>query len=255
MKIWSRFDVPARLSAGWPCNMVCAYSNGWLSFAMTCLDGCWRCTQPRFLGIWCFPTVGFMEDPSDLRGMLTCCKVATGSWIPGMDVVYAQHSVPLIFNHVLPLAPWMPALTASSRAASHIALVSGSRWCAGLPKRHLVLASRARCAVALYSGFDNAANENLMGMVQVRDEQGLKMSKSLGNVLDPAEIIERHSCVALRLTLASGLPSQLPLCRSTVHSKLGCGCAHAALPLCSLWGCEHARAPWRRSMRAGGSPN
>ncbi|KAK9846098.1 hypothetical protein WJX84_007187, partial [Apatococcus fuscideae] len=38
----------------------------------------------------------------------------------------------------------------------------------------------------------------------VRDEQGRKMSKSLGNVVDPVEIIQSHSCDALRFTLATG---------------------------------------------------
>lgn len=36
----------------------------------------------------------------------------------------------------------------------------------------------------------------------VRDESGNKMSKSRGNVVDPLEVIESHSCDALRFTLA-----------------------------------------------------
>ncbi|NIS38314.1 class I tRNA ligase family protein, partial [Candidatus Saccharibacteria bacterium] len=35
----------------------------------------------------------------------------------------------------------------------------------------------------------------------VRDEQGRKMSKSLGNGIDPLEIIEKYSADALRSTL------------------------------------------------------
>ena len=40
---------------------------------------------------------------------------------------------------------------------------------------------------------------------QVRDEKGRKMSKSLGNVVDPVDVIANNSCDALRLTLATGL--------------------------------------------------
>lgn len=38
----------------------------------------------------------------------------------------------------------------------------------------------------------------------VRDEQGRKMSKSLGNGIDPLEVIEQYGADALRLTLATG---------------------------------------------------
>ena len=38
----------------------------------------------------------------------------------------------------------------------------------------------------------------------VRDEQGRKMSKSLGNGIDPLEIIEQYGADALRLTLVTG---------------------------------------------------
>ena len=38
----------------------------------------------------------------------------------------------------------------------------------------------------------------------VRDEQGRKMSKSLGNVVDPLGVIEAQGCDALRFTLATG---------------------------------------------------
>jgi valyl-tRNA synthetase len=41
----------------------------------------------------------------------------------------------------------------------------------------------------------------------IRDEQGRKMSKSLGNVLDPLELMDQHGTDALRFTLAtSGTP-------------------------------------------------
>jgi valyl-tRNA synthetase len=38
----------------------------------------------------------------------------------------------------------------------------------------------------------------------VRDEKGRKMSKSLGNVVDPLNVIEDQGCDALRFTLATG---------------------------------------------------
>jgi valyl-tRNA synthetase len=38
----------------------------------------------------------------------------------------------------------------------------------------------------------------------VRDKQGRKMSKSLGNGIDPIEVIHEHGCDAVRFTLASG---------------------------------------------------
>ena len=41
----------------------------------------------------------------------------------------------------------------------------------------------------------------------VRDEQGRKMSKSLGNVIDPIEVMDQYGTDALRFTLAtSGTP-------------------------------------------------
>lgn len=41
----------------------------------------------------------------------------------------------------------------------------------------------------------------------MRDDKGRKMSKSLGNVVDPVEVLETNSCDALRLTLATGAGS------------------------------------------------
>ena len=41
-------------------------------------------------------------------------------------------------------------------------------------------------------------------MSQVKDEKGRKMSKSLGNVVDPLDVIGTYSCDALRFTLATG---------------------------------------------------
>ena len=38
----------------------------------------------------------------------------------------------------------------------------------------------------------------------VRDEQGRKMSKSVGNVIDPLESVDKYGCDALRFTLATG---------------------------------------------------
>ncbi len=39
----------------------------------------------------------------------------------------------------------------------------------------------------------------------VRDEQGRKMSKSLGNGIDPLEVIEKYGCDSLRLSLLTGV--------------------------------------------------
>ena len=38
----------------------------------------------------------------------------------------------------------------------------------------------------------------------VRDSQGRKMSKSLGNGIDPLEVIDKYGADALRLTLMTG---------------------------------------------------
>ena len=38
----------------------------------------------------------------------------------------------------------------------------------------------------------------------VRDAQGRKMSKSLGNGIDPLEVIDQYGADALRLTLVTG---------------------------------------------------
>ncbi len=38
----------------------------------------------------------------------------------------------------------------------------------------------------------------------VRDAQGRKMSKSLGNGIDPLEVIEQYGADALRMTLITG---------------------------------------------------
>ena len=40
--------------------------------------------------------------------------------------------------------------------------------------------------------------------MQVRDEQGRKMSKTLGNVVDPLDVIHKYGTDALRFTLATG---------------------------------------------------
>lgn len=40
--------------------------------------------------------------------------------------------------------------------------------------------------------------------MQVKDEQGRKMSKTLGNVLDPLDVIGKYGTDALRFTLATG---------------------------------------------------
>ena len=53
--------------------------------------------------------------------------------------------------------------------------------------------------------------------MQVRDDKGRKMSKSLGNVVDPLDVIAQYSCDALRFTLATGgIPLPCPLTVSGV---------------------------------------
>lgn len=46
--------------------------------------------------------------------------------------------------------------------------------------------------------------------MQVRDGQGRKMSKSLGNVVDPVEVISEYGTDALRFTLATGALTRPP---------------------------------------------
>ena len=43
-----------------------------------------------------------------------------------------------------------------------------------------------------------------MFALQVKDEQGRKMSKTLGNVVDPLDVIRKYGTDALRFTLATG---------------------------------------------------
>ncbi len=59
----------------------------------------------------------------------------------------------------------------------------------------------------IFSGLtytDKAPFENVLIHGLVRDAQGRKMSKSLGNGIDPLEIIEQYGADALRLTLVVG---------------------------------------------------
>ena len=53
--------------------------------------------------------------------------------------------------------------------------------------------------------------------MQVRDEQGRKMSKTLGNVVDPLDVIQKYGTDALRFTLATGTHSCFTLPTGT-HS-------------------------------------
>jgi isoleucyl-tRNA synthetase len=55
--------------------------------------------------------------------------------------------------------------------------------------------------------FDSTAYRNVVCFGFIVDEQGRKMSKSLGNVIDPTEVMERHGADALRwVLLTSGSP-------------------------------------------------
>ncbi|MBP5624025.1 MAG: class I tRNA ligase family protein, partial [Lachnospiraceae bacterium] len=59
----------------------------------------------------------------------------------------------------------------------------------------------------IFSGFENMGERPFKTVLfhgLVRDSQGRKMSKSLGNGIDPLEIIDKYGADALRLTLITG---------------------------------------------------
>jgi len=59
----------------------------------------------------------------------------------------------------------------------------------------------------IFSGFENMGEKPFKTVLfhgLVRDSQGRKMSKSLGNGIDPLEIIDQYGADALRLTLITG---------------------------------------------------
>ena len=59
----------------------------------------------------------------------------------------------------------------------------------------------------IFSGIEHMGEtpfENVFIHGIVRDAQGRKMSKSLGNGIDPLEIIDQYGADALRFTLATG---------------------------------------------------
>ena len=59
----------------------------------------------------------------------------------------------------------------------------------------------------IFSGFENMGKKPFSTVLfhgLVRDSQGRKMSKSLGNGIDPLEIIDQYGADALRLTLITG---------------------------------------------------
>lgn len=59
----------------------------------------------------------------------------------------------------------------------------------------------------IFSGYEHTGKKPFSDVLihgLVRDEQGRKMSKSLGNGVDPLEIIDKYGADALRLTLVTG---------------------------------------------------
>ena len=59
----------------------------------------------------------------------------------------------------------------------------------------------------MFSGLEHMGEvpfKNVLIHGLVRDSQGRKMSKSLGNVIDPLEVIDKYGADALRLTLVTG---------------------------------------------------
>ena len=69
----------------------------------------------------------------------------------------------------------------------------------------------------------------------VRDEKGRKMSKTMGNVIDPLDVIDAYGADALRFTLASlaaqGRDLKLGVktaSRATATSRPSCGTPRAS---------------------------
>lgn len=56
------------------------------------------------------------------------------------------------------------------------------------------------------------SSEECVCAAQVRDGQGRKMSKSLGNVVDPVEVISEYGTDALRFTLTTGAAAPASSC-------------------------------------------
>lgn len=69
-------------------------------------------------------------------------------------------------------------------------------------------------------------------MMQVRDEQGRKMSKTLGNVVDPLDVIQKYGTDALRFTLATGTMPHLFLYQSSLQALMR---STMHLPTLSMW--------------------
>ena len=75
----------------------------------------------------------------------------------------------------------------------------------------------------------------------VRDQSGLKMSKSKGNVLDPVKLIERYGCDALRFTLAVSVAGgrDLKLAESRIEGYRNfCTKLWNAARFCEMNGCK-----------------
>ena len=66
--------------------------------------------------------------------------------------------------------------------------------------------------LGLAPGLGLALHLIMVLQVQVKDEKGRKMSKTLGNVVDPVDVIETHGTDALRFTLATGMLSINTVC-------------------------------------------
>jgi valyl-tRNA synthetase len=54
----------------------------------------------------------------------------------------------------------------------------------------------------------------------VRDDKGRKMSKSLGNVIDPLDVVAQYGTDALRFTMATGEYSALCVCRCSARTRM-----------------------------------
>ena len=113
----------------------------------------------------------------------TCIRMRT-PWTPGSarhcgrSLLWVGQTTPRSSNTSTRPAPWSPAMTSSSSGSQND--FSGLEHMGDIPFN-----------TVLFHGL-------------VRDAQGRKMSKSLGNGIDPLEIIDQYGADALRFTLATG---------------------------------------------------
>jgi isoleucyl-tRNA synthetase len=67
--------------------------------------------------------------------------------------------------------------------------------------------------------FDRSSYETVLCLGHILDGEGRKMSKHLGNVLDPFELFERHGADALRWYMLCGGSPGRPAGSATSRSR------------------------------------